>query len=217
MSFLVSLFRQLTFQNALKYSAQPAVLGQGARGPFGRVPADLNLFSFAFTEKAEAYWLGGKLSGNIQLNRQTYYIRLKSKTIAKVKIEVHGTPIKAYTYAKKMLYDHCRNNFLLKNSYKFSQDNRGPYLQVRAGTVVFMCDIDRIELIEKFVWKFNKNDGVVFTSHFNEKVNAIEVLYFHRMLFDLDIRYKVEHIDGDKLNNRRYNLLCKKTQFLIKP
>lgn len=64
----------------------------------------------------------------------------------------------------------------------------------------FICDEDALELVKRYTWYFNQN-GYARSS---------EGEYFHRLVMDVPDGYIVDHINGDRLDNRKCNLrICK--------
>ena len=152
-------------------------------------------------------WTGGKPQGNIQLVNQYYYfIRHRGKIIKTINILNQESSQQAFILAKKNLYGYCKENNLLRNEYRYCEDDDGPYLEVTASNTTFTCDVESIPIVEEFLWRHITRDDIIFTEIINE--NKSESIYFHRMIIDIHGKpEKVIHRDGNKRNNRKHNLI----------
>jgi hypothetical protein len=84
------------------------------------------------------------------------------------------------------------------------EDVRGRYIEVQTKTGTFTCDADCIPLIESYTWTIRKKYNYVIGKQKGKGV------VLHRMLFPyLEPTSRVVYHDGDRLNNRRYNLIIK--------
>ncbi|OMJ92673.1 hypothetical protein SteCoe_4552 [Stentor coeruleus] len=151
-------------------------------------------------------WTGGKTRGNIQLVNHYYYVRYSKTLISFIKISDFHNIQKAFAHAKKVLYAYCKENNLLRNEYRICEDYDGRYLEVKAGNVVFMCDIDCLEIVEEYNWMHIARDNIIYTIERDD--DKIENIYFHRLCMGMHKHEnKVMHRDGNKLNNRKSNLV----------
>lgn len=161
--------------------------------------------SNVFVPITKSQWTGGKPQGNLQLNSQYYYVRHAGKLIKSIKIATEESSQKAFALAQKVLYAYCKENMLLRNEYRVCEDFDGEYLEVTASGVVFTCDTEDLFYVEDYLWKYIKRDNVIFTQ---VRANSlVENIYFHRAVTKVHGQAcKVFHRDGNKLNNRKYNL-----------
>lgn len=155
----------------------------------------------------EEKWQGGKPIGNIQLMGNIYYIRHSEQIIKKISILYFESPDQAFNEAKKFLYDYSKQHGLLRNEYRFVEDSRGKFLEVKVGNKSFYCDVDHQKIIQEFIWNM-KNDGTVYAKH-SGLTDKSEALFHKYIVGHLDSSAKVIHLDGNKLNNRSYNLKVK--------
>lgn len=85
-----------------------------------------------------------------------------------------------------------------RNHYEIEQDIVRVFFD---SDTYFICDIQDIQLVENYTWHLNQN-GYARSS---------EKLYFHRLIMNCPDGYIIDHINRDKLDNRRCNLrICKK-------
>lgn len=79
------------------------------------------------------------------------------------------------------------------------------YVPLTKGYVAII-DADDAHLVDKFNWCADVKRGIVYASrsiHNNgEKIHV----YLHRFLMENIDGFQIDHIDGDGLNNRRFNL-----------
>lgn len=71
-------------------------------------------------------------------------------------------------------------------------------------------DKEDYDLIKEFCWRVNKY-GYVVTSTFNERTNKNnKIIKLHRFIMNCSDGFVVDHINGNKLDNRKCNLrICK--------
>lgn len=71
----------------------------------------------------------------------------------------------------------------------------------------FLIDPEDFEKISTHKWKINKGGYVCRT------INKNGLLYLHRFIMDASKGQEIDHIDGNKLDNRKSNLrFCTKSQ-----
>ncbi len=163
----------------------------------------------------EEKWQGGKPVGNIQLMGNIYYIRHSDDIIKRISILDFESPDKAFSEAKKFLYDYSKQHGILRNEYRFVEDSNGKFLEVKVGSGTFFCDIEHQKVIQEYIWNM-KHDGTVYTKH-SGLSDKSEVLFHKFAAGYLDSHIKVKHLDGDKRNNRSYNLSVRyPTSFNVK-
>jgi hypothetical protein len=151
-------------------------------------------------------WTGGKPRGNIQLVNHYYYVRHGGTMISFIKIAEFHNIQKAFAHAKKVLYAYCKDKNLLRNEYRICEDYDGQYLEVKAGGVVFMCDMDCLEIVEEYNWMHIVRNNIIYTVERDD--DKSENIYFHRLCIGVHKQMnRVIHRDGNKLNNRKANLL----------
>ncbi len=70
----------------------------------------------------------------------------------------------------------------------------------------FYFDLEDYDKIKDYCWRIDKN-GYVVTSVYNEKTNRFnKLLRLHRFLMKCPNGFVVDHINGNKLDNRKENL-----------
>lgn len=84
------------------------------------------------------------------------------------------------------------------NAYKVSDDGKYCVLLSSRGEQ-FLIDWDDHERISRYTWHLGKRGYPV--THIKRKTHPL-----HRVLLDFPDGYDVDHISGDKLDNRRANL-----------
>ena len=151
-------------------------------------------------------WSGGKPQGNIQLVSQYYFVRYSGKLIKSIKISNEESSNKAFILAQKTLYAYCKENSLLRNEYRYCDDLDGMYLEVTAGNTTFACDPESLPIVEEYIWRLISRKDIIFTEIEHE--TKTESIYFHRLIMGVHGKTcKVFHRDGNKLNNRKFNLI----------
>ena len=85
------------------------------------------------------------------------------------------------------------------NEYEVSSDIVKVYID-NDKEKVMLCDLEDWETLKNYYWKENK-DGYAVT------VNNYKIIRFHRCVFSLtDPKIQVDHINGNRLDNRKINL-----------
>lgn len=99
----------------------------------------------------------------------------------------------------------------MKNRYLFSKDETECTVFFNDGTF-FIIDSNDFELVSKYTWFKSKRGYPV--AHFSRKSpQGHKTFSLHRYLFNFPPSGTIDHIDRDKMNNRRNNLrLCTQQQ-----
>lgn len=75
-----------------------------------------------------------------------------------------------------------------------------------------VVDKDDFEYLKKWKWHYTKNGYVVHTQHVGRITGTIppkyssKAIYLHRLIMGAESGVMVDHINGDKLDNRKCNL-----------
>lgn len=155
-------------------------------------------------------WMGGKCVGNIQLiGGQRYYLRHNGHNLGSVSLSDFPSPDKAYTHAKRLLYDYCLSNSLLINQYRYVFHHTEQWLEVQVAHTCFLCDVESLALVEAYNWRLKtRNNFIIATGN---------VTFHHALFPDLPPYTKVIHIDENRLNNRTKNLkVCREKEVRVR-
>jgi len=82
------------------------------------------------------------------------------------------------------------------------------HIELTKGKFAIVDDED-YEWLSKFKWQINTLDGddrYAKTSIWNVMTKKTDSFYMHRMIVGANKRQQVDHINGDRLDNRRSNL-----------
>ena len=92
----------------------------------------------------------------------------------------------------------------MKNKYEFSEDGSHCRIYFRDGSF-FIIDAEDFASVAKYSWALGKRGyPVAHTSRKNP--DGPKTFPLHRMLIDTSEEGDVDHISGDKLDNRKENL-----------
>lgn len=92
----------------------------------------------------------------------------------------------------------------MKNEYQFSENKKVCNIFFIDGTS-FIIDSSDFQLVSKFTWFKSKRGYPV--AHFSRKSpQGHKTFPLHRYLFDFPQSSTIDHIDRNKMNNRRSNL-----------
>ena len=156
--------------------------------------------SFLAKEDNKENWQGGKANGSVKRQKGKLSVKYGVEEIISVNIKDFANLEKAIEAANTKLFEYCRDNGLLENSYKVLEDDLGKYVTVQAGNQQFACDFEDLALVEKYVWKVHKTLLTVYSTSAGKKT------VFHDLLMNSK---QVAFIDRNKLNLRRKNLIKK--------
>lgn len=67
-----------------------------------------------------------------------------------------------------------------------------------------LVDDEDFERVNQYKWQYRKQDGYAFRQPKKNDTNRIR--YLHRFIMDVPVGINVDHINHDKLDNRRSNL-----------
>lgn len=153
----------------------------------------------------------GKLSGSIRKKDKTVIIEHQpTKLHIGIRIipEYKEESIKSLCF--KFLKSYNLKNNLLINPYCFHEDSDGLFLEVRTNTYNFFCDIEDLYLLYKCTWLCRKKDKIVYGQKIIE--GQLNKIFFHKVVLGkAGAMGKIGHIDGNKFNNRRKNLIILNT------
>lgn len=88
-------------------------------------------------------------------------------------------------------------------------------LKLQTGVVTLIDDED-FEKISKFHWNFDGNYVVNIKRCGLRKENKNKKIYLHRFVLDASVGTIVDHINRNKLDNRKFNLrFCTQTENML--
>ena len=73
---------------------------------------------------------------------------------------------------------------------------------------ICLVDDDDYESVSRFHWSAMKGFSTTYAFRKERVSGIIRTVYLHRALMNPDARQKVDHINGNGLDNRRANLRC---------
>lgn len=93
---------------------------------------------------------------------------------------------------------------MMRNAYKLSEDGTSYKIYFLDGSF-FMIDANDFPEVSKFSWSAGKRGyPIMHTSRKSE--GGHKTMPLHRLLLTPDAGFDVDHISGDKMDNRRSNL-----------
>lgn len=71
-----------------------------------------------------------------------------------------------------------------------------------------LIDADNIPLVEKYPWRASKRDYITcpYVKGYKDGKRVVSSLYLHKLVLPTQEGYHTDHINGNKLDNRRANL-----------
>lgn len=149
----------------------------------------------------EGVWLGGKTSGSISRLYNSYLLRFSGPVLSVYfPFKNYENEEAAFIAANDYRYEESDRRGILRNRYRYLEDSRGDYLEVMlTHGKTLKCDVEDLPIVEGYTWhaKSSKNTKCHYV------VSSKEQISFHRLITSFKV---VDHIDGDGLNNRKYNL-----------
>lgn len=149
-------------------------------------------------------WFGGKPQGTIFMINNIYVVKLcKLKTETKFYIKDYTTKNDALLDAKRFLYLEAMRKGLILNQLRCIRDkDYNTFLEVKLNHgYTFYCNMCDHSFVENHEWKLeDENDDYrIYAIIDSNKV------YLHQLLLSASDK-NIEHINGNKLDNRRTNL-----------
>ena len=77
-------------------------------------------------------------------------------------------------------------------------------IKITQGKIVTVSDMDYEELI-KFNWSYSASTGYAVRKG-RKSLNEPRTVHMHRFIMDASSKVQIDHINGNKLDNRRLNL-----------
>lgn len=74
---------------------------------------------------------------------------------------------------------------------------------------VALVDDEDFDLVSQYKWYAWKAGNVRYATRFNKLDGKKKAIYMHRLILSPDVGKQVEHLNGDRLDNRRCNLKIK--------
>ena len=122
-----------------------------------------------------------------------------------------GTKIKNRVYFSEIEIELIRQNVKYKIPPKVLSDN-GKTATIEIDGVSLLVDSEFLPEILKHAWKNNRNNYFSFDKRMGKK--SI-VVYLHRLITNTPKGFEVDHINHDKLDNRKCNLrICTRSENL---
>ena len=149
-------------------------------------------------------WLGGKYKGFYKPYKENRYLcslTHKGNKYTKV-VDIEDD-------ARKWLMEKSEEFGMVKNKYKILNDQ--VVVQIGDGSRTFICDLDDLKYVNEGVWgpKITKNESMYEIRMYKDK----KVILFHEYIKPWGDGLKwdaIEHINGNRWDNRRSNLKEKK-------
>lgn len=83
------------------------------------------------------------------------------------------------------------------------------------GGIDFFIDDEDFERVSQYKWNYNPKFGYITRTEYVDKNHAPKVIYLHRFIMETPQGMDTDHINGNKLDNRRDNLrVCTRSQNL---
>lgn len=99
----------------------------------------------------------------------------------------------------------------MKNQYELS-DNGKYYRIYFIDKSFFLIDSDDFKLVSVYTWSKGKR-GYPIAHKSRKSEDGNKTFTLHRYLYDFPIHCDIDHIDGNKMDNRRFNLrICSHQQ-----
>lgn len=92
------------------------------------------------------------------------------------------------------------------NEYTTHEDHRGQYLLVRCAKGSFILDLADRDVLIGHEWNLYKGSTHWYAGYKKYENGKTRNAMLHRILMETPPELRVDHIDGNSLNNRRYNL-----------
>lgn len=154
-------------------------------------------------------WIGGKPAGTISEKKTGYQVLITHDGETCTKFfsnSASGSKKTALAKAKKWQYTESAKRGLVKNMIQEINDGEDTYIKVQLDNdFVMKCDAIDLDLVNGSIWTaWQSARGIWYARRRANKKLAQSYGCFHNLLED-DTN-KIEHINGDGLDNRRDNL-----------
>jgi hypothetical protein len=158
-----------------------------------------------FQECIQSTFIYGKYPGSIISARKKISILCETENVyISVFIPPNIKYKEVYSLCVSYWKKYCFEKNLFYNKYRFMEDDKGIFVEAIIEDKVFTCDLEHLILLRSYKWHYRRPDNRIYAQKRVSK-NELKTITF-RSLIENTKNYKMIYLDGNSLNNRKYNL-----------